>query len=419
YNAGTVEFLVDADSGEWYFIEVNPRIQVEHTVTEMITGIDIVKCQIHIAEGRELSDPLIGIPDQDAVKMRGYAIQSRITTEDPHNNFIPDYGRITHYRSAAGFGIRLDGGTAFSGAIITPFYDSLLVKLTAHSLTFADACNKLERALSEFRIRGVKTNIPFLENVIRHPVFRAGACATTFIEEHPELFEFTQPADRASKLLQFIGNVTVNGNPTVPAGARPKKLRRPVIPVPTLPADLPPPAGTRQVLKELGPERFAQWVKEQQRLLITDTTLRDAHQSLLATRVRTLDMLHVADAIARDFPKLFSLEMWGGATFDVTMRFLSEDPWERLQALREKIPNILFQMLLRGANAVGYTNYPDNVVRAFVRVAARDGIDLFRIFDSLNYVPAMLPAIEAVREAGAIAEAAICYTADIFDPDRR
>src|SRR5579884_2561124 len=415
-NAGTVEFLVDQD-GNYYFIEMNPRIQVEHTVTEMITGIDIVKSQIHIAEGYPLSDPAIGLPNQDAVQMRGYAIQCRITTEDPTNNFIPDYGRITHYRSAGGFGIRLDGGTAFTGAVITPFYDSMIVKVSAWSLDFQDACNKLVRALSEFRIRGVKTNIPFLENVINNPTFRAGTCTTTFVEETPDLFHFPERADRGTKLLKFIGDITVNGNPQVPADSRPQKLRPPV--VPPYDQDSPVPEGTRDILKRLGPEKFAAWVREQKRLLVTDTTLRDAHQSLLATRLRTYDMLPAAGAIARDFPNLFSLEMWGGATFDVTMRFLSEDPWERLAVLRERIPNILFQMLLRGSNAVGYTNYPDNVVKEFARVAARDGIDVFRIFDSLNYVPAMLPAIEAVREAGAIAEAAICYTGDIFDPARQ
>jgi len=414
-NAGTVEFLVDAD-GRFYFIEMNPRIQVEHTVTEMVTGVDLVRCQIRVAEGHALADPEIGIAGQEAVRRRGYAIQCRITTEDPANNFLPDYGRISHYRSAAGFGIRLDGGTAFSGAVITPFYDSLLVKLSAQDLDFPGACNRLHRALSEFRIRGVKTNIPFLENVIRHPVFRSGDCTTTFIEENPGLFRFPQRADRASKLLEFIGDVVVNGNPTVPPGSRPAKLREPV--VPAAKSATPPPGGARDVLKRLGPEAFSGWVLEQRRLLVTDTTLRDAHQSLLATRMRTHDMLRIAPAIARELPQLFSLEMWGGATFDVTMRFLHEDPWERLAALRARIPNLLFQMLLRGANAVGYTNYPDNVVREFVRVAAREGIDLFRIFDSLNYVPAMLPAIEAVREAGAIAEAAICYTGDLFDPAR-
>jgi pyruvate carboxylase len=414
-NAGTVEFLVDG-SGAYYFIEMNPRIQVEHTVTEMITGIDIVKSQIHIAEGRPLSDKLIQIPNQEAVTARGFAIQCRVTTEDPANSFTPDYGRITHYRSAAGFGIRLDAGTAFSGAIITPFYDSLIVKVTAWSLTFDDACNKLYRALSEFRIRGVKSNIPFLENVIRHNTFRNGQCTTTFIEENPSLFHFPQRADRATKILQFIGDTIVNGNPTVPPKSRPKQIRIPKLP--PYEQDTPPMAGTRDKLKELGAEKFAQWVREEQRLLVTDTTLRDAHQSLLATRVRTFDMLGVADAIARDLPNLFSVEMWGGATFDVTMRFLYEDPWERLSTLRACIPNVLFQMLLRGSNAVGYTNYPDNVVKEFVRVAARNGIDVFRIFDSLNSTEAMIPAIDAVRNAGAIAEAAICYTSDIFDTSR-
>jgi pyruvate carboxylase len=414
-NAGTVEFLVDRD-GQHYFIEMNPRIQVEHTVTELITGIDIVKSQIYIAEGRPLSDPAIGLPNQEAVKMRGFAIQCRITTEDPANNFIPDYGRITHYRSAGGFGIRLDGGTAFSGAIITPFYDSMIVKVSSWSLQFPDACSKLARALSEFRIRGVKTNIPFLESVIQHPTFRAGECTTTFIEDTPALFHFPERADRATKLLEFIGDIIVNGNPQIPAGTRRPKLRLPA--VPTHAVDSTPPSGTRDLLKQLGPEKFAAWVREQRCLLVTDTTLRDAHQSLLATRMRTHDMLPAAAAIARDFPNLFSLEMWGGATFDVTMRFLYEDPWERLAELRERIPNILFQMLLRGSNAVGYTNYPDNVVQEFVRVAARNGIDVFRIFDSLNYIPAMIPAVQAVREAGAIAEAAICYTGDLFDPAR-
>lgn len=421
YNAGTVEFLVD-EEGRWYFIEMNPRIQVEHTVTEMVTGVDIVQAQIRIAEGRPLADPGIGIPEQSAVQRRGYAIQCRITTEDPNNNFIPDYGRITHYRSAAGFGIRLDGGTAFTGAVITPFYDSLLVKLSAWSLDFRDCCKKLERALSEFRVRGVKTNIPFLENVLQHPAFQAGECTTTFIEENPSLFQFLQPADRATKVLQFIGDVIVNGNPTVPPGSRPARLREPAVSASGSPSgrsETAPPEGTRDLFKRLGAEGFARWVCDQRRLLVTDTTFRDAHQSLLATRVRTHDMLRAADALACDLPNLFSLEMWGGATFDVAMRFLYESPWERLAALRERVPNILFQMLLRGSNAVGYTNYPDNVVREFVRIAAREGIDVFRIFDSLNYVPAMVPAIQAVREAGAIAEAAICYTADLFDPSRR
>ena len=419
-NAGTVEFLVDEKDNP-YFIEVNPRIQVEHTITELVTGVDIVKCQLHVAAGRSLADEEIQLPDQDAVQMRGYAIQCRITTEDPANQFIPDYGRLTAYRSAAGFGIRLDGGTAFSGAVITPFYDSLLVKVSAWSLTFPDACSRLRRALSEFRIRGVKTNIPFLENVVRHPDFVAGRCTTRFIENNPDLFRFPERADRASRLLEFLGDVIVNGNPTAAASPRPKRLVDPVVPAEAAgagPVTMPASLGTRERLKEMGPEAFSGWVLGEKRLLVTDTTLRDAHQSLLATRVRTYDMVRVAEAVARDFPNLFSLEMWGGATFDVSMRFLRECPWERLEALRKRISGVLFQMLLRGANAVGYTNYPDNVVRQFVTTAATAGIDLFRIFDSLNSVPAMRPAIDAVREAGGIAEAALCYTGDLFDPTR-
>jgi pyruvate carboxylase len=428
-NAGTIEFLLDRE-GNYYFIEMNPRIQVEHTITELITGVDIVKSQIHVAEGYRLADPEIGLPGQDAVQMRGYAIQCRITTEDPANNFTPDYGRITHYRSPAGFGIRLDGGTAFTGAIITPFYDSLLVKVSAWSLDFVETCRRLQRALSEFRVHGVKTNIPFLLNVVMHPTFQAGRCTTTFIEETPELFRFATRRDRASRLLEFIGEITVNGNPTIKdprsptagtgpsVGGRPPAIggQRPV--VPAYDPEIPPPPGTRQRFQELGPERFAAWVQEQQRLLLTDTTFRDAHQSLLATRVRTYDMARVAPAVARQLAGLFSMEVWGGATFDVSMRFLHEDPWERLALLREQIPNILFQMLLRGANAVGYTNYPVNVVRRFVQDAAKTGIDLFRIFDSLNEVAAMAPAIEAARETGALVEASICYTGDLFDPAR-
>ncbi|HEV2473058.1 MAG TPA: pyruvate carboxylase, partial [Chthonomonadales bacterium] len=435
-NAGTVEFLLD-DQGGWYFIEMNPRVQVEHTVTELVTGVDIVKSQIAVAEGKPLMHPSIGIPDQLAVQSRGYAVQCRITTEDPSNNFIPDYGRISHYRSPGGFGIRLDGGTAYSGAVITPFYDSMIVKLTAWSLSFPDACNKLARALSEFRIRGVKTNIPFLENVVKHPAFREGRCTTSFVESTPELFQFKKRADRGTRLLEFIGEIIVNGNPQAPQGPPPAsrelidpntawksaRLEVPIAarmrhPFGSLPEAEPPAKGARALLHELGAERFSQWVLNQKRLLLTDTTLRDAHQSLLATRMRTFDMLPAAAAISRDMPQLFSMEVWGGATFDVAMRFLQEDPWERLKELRERVPAILFQMLLRGSNAVGYANYPDNVVREFVRVAARDGIDLFRIFDSLNYVPAMIPAIEAAREAGAIAEAAICYSGDLFDPAR-
>jgi pyruvate carboxylase len=413
-NAGTVEFLVDAQ-GRHYFIEMNPRIQVEHTVTEMVTGIDVVKSQIRIAEGHPLSSPEIGIGAQSDVSLRGYAIQCRITTEDPANGFMPDYGRIAHYRSAAGFGIRLDGGTAFTGAVITPFYDSLLVKVCASALRYDEACRKMDRALAEWRIRGVRTNLPFLRNVVTHPRFVAGQATTTFIEESPELLVFQERFDRASKLLQFIGDLSINGNPEV-KGHRPSLLRKPV--VPSHDADAKPPEGTRDLWKKLGTEGFCAWVRDGRPLLLTDTTFRDAHQSLLATRLRTHDMAKVASAVARHLSGLFSLEMWGGATFDVAMRFLREDPWERLALLRKKIPNILFQMLLRGANAVGYTNYPDNVVRRFVEEAARSGMDIFRVFDSLNWLPGMLPALEMVRESGAIAEAAICYTGNIDDPRR-
>jgi pyruvate carboxylase len=413
-NAGTVEFLVDGRGG-WYFIEMNPRIQVEHTVTEMVTGIDIVKSQIRIAEGRALDSPEIGIAGQASVSLRGHAIQCRITTEDPGNNFIPDYGRITHYRSAAGFGIRLDAGTAFSGAVITPYYDSLLVKVSAWDLRYSEACHKMDRALAEWRVRGVRTNIPFLRNVMRHPRFVAGEATTTFIEDTPELLVFPERFDRATKILQFVGEVSVNGNPEV-KGARPGRLRKPVVPAHD--PDSPVPKGSRDLLRELGPEKFCAWVRDQKRLLLTDTTFRDAHQSLLATRLRTYDMMSVAPAVARHLSGLFSLEMWGGATFDVAMRFLHEDPWERLELLRSRIPNVLFQMLLRGANAVGYTNYPDNVVKAFVGQAARSGIDVFRIFDSLNWLPGILPAVAMVRDAGGIAEAALCYTGDIDDPRR-
>jgi pyruvate carboxylase len=413
-NAGTVEFLVDKD-GRHYFIEMNPRVQVEHTVSEMVTGIDIVKSQIRIAEGHPLASLQIGITDQAKVTQRGYAIQCRITTEDPANNFIPDYGRISAYRSAAGFGIRLDAGTAFSGALITPFYDSLLVKVCASGLTFDEACNKMDRALAEWRVRGVRTNLPFLRNVVNHPKFRAGDATTTFIADTPELLVFQERFDRASKILQFIGDVSVNGNPEV-KGARPEKLRKPVLPAHD--PDAPPPPGTRDLWKKLGTEKFCAWVRDQERLLITDTTFRDAHQSLFATRLRTLEMSRVAPAVAQHLSGLFSLEMWGGATFDVAMRFLHEDPWERLATLRKQIPNVLFQMLLRGANAVGYTNYPDNVVRRFVEEATRTGMDIFRIFDSLNWLPGILPAVEMVRAAGGIAEASICYTGNIDDPKR-
>ncbi len=415
-NAGTVEFLVDLEAGRFYFIEVNPRIQVEHTVTEIVTGVDLVKAQILVAQGAAIDDPEIGIPNQAAVRTTGHAFQCRITTEDPENKFTPDYGRITHYRSAGGMGLRLDGGIALTGALITPFYDSLLVKVSASGRRFIDAVNRMERAFQEFRVRGVKTNIPFLLNVINHPAFREGSCTTRFIDETPDLFKFPLRQDRASRLLTFAAEVTVNGFPNVtrPHGYEPQGEPPP----PAFDPAQAPPKGSRQVFQERGPERFSEWIRQQERLLLTDTTFRDAHQSLLATRLRTRDMLRVADAYARLCPDLFSIEMWGGATFDTSMRFLKEDPWERLALLREKIPNILFQMLLRGSNAVGYTSYPDNVVKAFIKESAAAGIDLFRVFDSLNWVPNMAVALEAVRESGALCEAAICYTGDILDPSR-
>jgi pyruvate carboxylase len=415
-NAGTVEFLLDLDRGEWFFIEMNPRIQVEHTVTEVITGIDLVRSQILIANGAALDGPELALPPQAAIPRNGYAIQARITTEDPDNKFMPSYGKILTYRSAAGFGIRLDGGMGDTGAVITPFYDSLLVKLTASGPSFSIALQRMDRALREFRIRGVKTNIPFLENVIRNETFRSGQATTTLIDTTPQLFEFKGRRDRATKLLAFLADVAVNGNPQ----AKGHQPSIPLTPAPLPASDLKqsPPPGTRQLLLELGPEKFARWILARNQLLVTDTTFRDAHQSLFATRVRSYDMLAVADAVARRTPGLFSLEMWGGATFDTAMRFLHEDPWGRLRALRERIPNICFQMLFRGSNAVGYSNYPPNVVAGFVKHAAASGIDIFRIFDSLNYTPNLKAAMKAVRDTHALCEAAICYTGDILDPAR-
>jgi pyruvate carboxylase len=417
-NAGTVEFLLDADSGQFYFIEVNPRIQVEHTVTEQVTGVDLVRSQIRVAQGYPLSDPEIGLTDPEAVAPRGFAIQCRITTEDPANRFIPDYGKLTAYRSAGGVGIRLDGGTAFSGAVITPFYDSLLVKVTAAGRRFSDAAGHMERALQEFRVRGVKTNIPFLIRLVTHPRFLAGEVTTRFIDETPELFQLPYRQDRATKLLTFLAEVIVNGNPEV-GGKKPAvSSQQSAVSNPRLPLAASPPPGSRDRFHELGPEKFAAWVRAQSRLLLTDTTFRDAHQSLVATRMRTYDMLRIAPVYAATLSGLFSLEMWGGATFDTAMRFLKESPWQRLADLREKVPNLLFQMLLRSASAVGYTNYPDNVVIAFVKEAAQAGIDLFRIFDANNWLPNLELAIEAVRGTGMLCEAAICYTGDILDPKR-
>jgi pyruvate carboxylase len=415
YNAGTVEFLLDPASNAWYFIEVNPRIQVEHTVTEMVTGVDLVRSQILIAAGRRLGDPDVGLGSQDRIPLNGYALQCRVTTEDPQNGFVPDYGKIHTYRSPAGHGVRLDGGSAYGGAVISPFYDSLLVKITTWDREFPLACQRMDRALREFRIRGVKTNIPFLENVVNDPVFRSGQATTRFIDETPSLVRFAPRQDRATRVLTYIAEVIVNGNPEVAGKAIPASLRNPPVP-PHVAATVPP--GTRQILADLGPQGFAAWTTRQQRLLLTDTTLRDAHQSLLATRVRTFDMAAIANFIAHRLSGLYSLEMWGGATFDVSMRFLLEDPWKRLRRLRALIPNICFQMLLRASNAVGYTAYPDNAVREFVLEAARQGMDIFRVFDSLNWLPNMRVAVEAVVESGTVCEAAVCYTGDILDPAR-
>ena len=415
-NAGTVEFLQDADSGRFYFIEVNPRIQVEHTVTECATGIDLVKAQLRIAEGARIGSPESGVPSQADIRLTAHALQCRITTEDPENGFIPDYGKIAAYRSPAGFGIRLDAGTAYTGAIITRFYDSLLVKVTAWSPTPEETIARMHRALWEFRIRGVVTNLRFLDQLITHPRFARGEYSTTFIDETPELFRWPRKRDRATRILTYIGATIVNGNPEVRGRPRPRHLSAPHLPALALPAAVP---GTKQKLDLLGPEAFAQWMLAEERVLLTDTTMRDAHQSLLATRLRTLDMTAIAPYYASLLPQLFSLECWGGATFDVAMRFLREDPWQRLAALRERVPNLLLQMLLRGANAVGYTSYPDNVVRFFIARAAAGGIDVFRIFDSLNWVENMRVSIDAVRAAGKLCEAAICYSGNLSDPRER
>jgi pyruvate carboxylase len=417
-HAGTVEFLVDSESGDWYFIEMNPRIQVEHTVTEEITGIDIVRSQILIAQGHQLHEEPLGLPAQDQIEKSGYAIQCRITTEDPENGFTPDFGKILTYRSPGGFGVRLDGALGVNGAVITPYYDSMLVKLTVTARTYEQALDRMDRSLREFRIRGVKTNIPFLMNVVHHPDFLSGQATTRFIDNNPALLHFAARKDRATKLLNYLADTIVNGNPFA-KGYQPSRTLA-AAPLPKWDHKVEPAAGTKQLLTQMGPEKFCgEWVAKQKKLLMTDTTMRDAHQSLLATRMRTYDMLAVADAVARLTPDLFSLEMWGGATFDVTMRFLREDPWERLRHIRERVPNILLQMLFRGSNAVGYSNYPDNVVKGFVKHAAANGMDIFRIFDSLNYLPNLTAAMEAVREeTSSICEGTLCYTGDILDPKR-
>ncbi|WP_257350593.1 pyruvate carboxylase [Pseudalkalibacillus decolorationis] len=413
-NAGTVEFLVSED-GNFYFIEVNPRVQVEHTITEMVTGIDIVQSQILIAEGHTLHDKALAIPAQERIHCHGYAIQCRVTTEDPANNFMPDTGKIMAYRTGGGFGVRLDAGNGYQGAVITPHYDSLLVKLSSWALTFDQAASKMTRNLREFRIRGIKTNISFLENVVRHEQFISGEYNTAFLDTTPELFVFPKKKDRGTKMLTYIANVTVNGFPGLGLQKKPavNKQRMPYVNYTKPITD-----GTKQILDQHGVDGLVNWIKSQENVLLTDTTFRDAHQSLLATRVRTHDLSQIAEPTARLMPEFFSLEMWGGATFDVAYRFLNEDPWERLIKLRKQAPNVLFQMLLRASNAVGYKNYPDNVIREFVQKSADAGIDVFRIFDSLNWIRGMTVAIESVRDSGKVAEAAVCYTGDILDSSR-
>ena len=412
--AGTIEFLMDMDSGAFYFIEVNPRVQVEHTVTEEVTGIDIVQAQIKIAEGKSLIEAT-GTASQYDVQLNGHAIQCRITTEDPTNNFIPDYGRITAYRGATGMGIRLDGGTAYSGAVITRYYDSLLEKVTAWAPTPEAAIARIDRALREFRIRGVSTNIAFVENLLKHEDFLSNRYHTKFIDETPELFHFRKRRDRATKILTYLADITINGHPETSGSIRPADIKEPKALI-LKGTDVGP--GTRQILDRDGPEGVARWLSEQKQLLITDTAMRDGHQSLLATRMRSIDMARVAPAYAAKLPQLFSLECWGGATFDVSYRFLQECPWQRLRDIREAVPNIMTQMLFRGSNGVGYTNYPDNVVRFFIKQAAETGIDVFRIFDSLNWVENMRVAIDEAASQNKVAEAAICYTGDLLDPNR-
>ncbi|HEX6056011.1 MAG TPA: pyruvate carboxylase, partial [Intrasporangium sp.] len=407
-NAGTVEFLL-GDDDRYVFIEMNPRIQVEHTVTEEVTDIDLVVLQLQLASGETLTS--LGIRQEDVVP-RGFALQCRITTEDPANGFRPDAGTITTYRSAGGSGVRLDGGTIFVGAEVSAHFDSMLVKLTCRGRTFSVAVRRAQRALAEFRIRGVATNIPFLQAVLADPAFQEGRATTSFIDERPELLTANVSADRATKLLTYLADVTVN-QPNGPATTR----VRPRAKLPALPDQAMPP-GSRDLLLEVGPAEFARRLRERTEVGVTDTTFRDAHQSLLATRMRTRDLLHVAGHVAHLTPQLLSVEAWGGATYDVALRFLAEDPWERLAALREAMPNVALQMLLRGRNTVGYTPYPTAVTDAFVREAARTGLDIFRIFDSLNDVPQMRPAVDAVLETGtSVAEVALCYTGDLLSPD--
>ncbi len=415
-NIGTVEFLVD-DDGSIYFIEVNPRVQVEHTVTEVVTGVDLIKTQIFIAGGYKLSDQQIKIESQESLKTNGFALQCRITTEDPENDFKPDYGTITTYRSASGFGIRLDAGSVYQGVTISPFFDSMLVKISANSRTLDGACRKMRRALSEFRIRGVKTNMPFLDNILKHETFRKGAVTVNFIQDTKSLFVIKEARNRATKLVNFLGDVIVNGNPDVKKLDVDKTFVTPNIP--KFDENAGYAKGTKDLLTELGPEKFAQWLKDEKKIQYTDTTMRDAHQSLLATRMRTYDMLKVAEGYAKNHPEIFSMEVWGGATFDVCLRFLRENPWERLRALRKAMPNVLLQMLIRGSNGVGYTAYPDNLIGKFVEQSWENGVDVFRIFDSLNWMQSIAPCIEHVRtRTQGLAEGSLCYTGDILDTSR-
>lgn len=416
-NIGTVEFLVD-DDGSIYFIEVNPRIQVEHTVTEMITNIDLVKAQLFIAGGYKLSDQQIKIQDQESVKITGYALQCRITTEDPANDFKPDYGVVTTYRSASGFGIRLDAGSIYQGVRISPFFDSMLVKVSAISRTLDGSCRKMRRALAEFRIRGVESNMAFLDNILKHQTFRDGKVTVNFIKNEPSLFEFVEPRNRANKLIEYLGETIVNGNPDVKKKDPNHVFSKPK--VPSFDKRGPFPKGTKDLLTDLGPEGFATWLKNEKKVHFTDTTMRDGHQSLLATRMRTIDMLKVSEGYAKNFPEIFSMEVWGGgATFDVCLRFLQENPWERLALLRKSMPNVLLQMLLRGSNGVGYTAYPDNLIEKFVEKSWETGVDVFRIFDSLNWMKSIAPTIEHVRKrTGGLAEGSLCYTGDILDPKK-
>ncbi|GAA4843838.1 pyruvate carboxylase [Algivirga pacifica] len=417
YNAGTVEFLVDEEENI-YFIEVNPRVQVEHTITEEITGVDIVKSQILIARGERLHEETVGIPVQEAIPCNGVALQCRITTEDPEANFKPDFGRVHEYRNAGGYGIRLDEGNIYPGAKISPFFDSMLVKISARGETLEKASKRMMRTLKEFRVRGVKTNIGFLQNVIAHETFVKGEATVKFIEQHLELFKIPRIFDSATNTLKYIADVIVNGNPDVKYVDSSKIFRTPKVPL--FDTSQPIAKGTRDQLLEMGPERFVQMIKDDPKIHYTDTTFRDGHQSLLATRVRTKDMLAVAESFARNHPEVFSMEVWGGATFDVCLRFLKENPWDRLKELRKAVPNILFQMLFRGSNGVGYKAYPDNLIEKFIEKSWESGIDVFRIFDSLNWIEAMKVSIRTVRErTGGIAEAAICYTGDISNPDNQ